>query len=602
MADKAASNPLATVDFGDPSKLNFYGAEDADKQEYQRALADSLAALEQRYAQPNWFKIAAGFAKPQLGGFMASLGSAAEAEGERIDQQRAAQLPIAQLRAQLAMSKIGMGQNKAVADQFKLWQENGSKPEDLMRLRDFAMATAPNAPVTAAISKRYDSMVTERQLASADQANVIGRINTAKALGRPVDPADLEKMKQYSQAPDYAPTRKEEKPEVFKPITDTGVKANYSLAGDSGAPAEPAEATDLVPNGTNGVLVQPVPRATEQITKIEPSLGLPSQSIVKDTNSTIEPTKAVAPKPAPSGQGLKPSQSKNDLSQEDKDVIDKLLGAGNKKSFTSGLRPDLQPDQPSRPSAVSKTSNEKYPVLHPIPDTTDLDESRAAAKIAFAKDAANKTEAVFENQFKTVAPYLNPTIINPYRQSISKVLQYTTDQKTKPIAEKVFNVMGQGTTTAQILKSVQAGLQGNISGGLLTGSFGVSLPAEVWKEAGLKPNEYELANKITAELAKQVFHEANLKGINLNQISATEFNSLAGIQPNRKLSLGAVIHMERAKDIDAFYQHKIAQTIVDEIGRKVDPSEIAKFTSVYKHSPVIKKITNGWDAEKKKLD
>lgn len=600
MADKAASNPLATVDFGDPSKLNFYGAEDADKQEYQNALAQSLAALEQRYAQPNWFKIAAGFAKPQLGGFMASLGSAAEAEGERIDQQRAAQLPIAQLRAQLAMSKIGMGQNKAVADQFKLWQENGSKPEDLMKLRDFAMATAPNAPVTAAIAKRYDSMVTERQLASADQANVIGRINTARALGRPVDPADLAKLAQYSNTPDSAPKRTEEKPEVFKPITDTNVNANYSLAGDRRVPAanvEPTEGipTGFVPNGENGVFTKAVPLdQREYPSQAMPSLGLPSQSIVKEPPST----KVEAPKPAPPNQGLKPPPSKpqNNLTKEDENAINKILGVGERKSPFSNLRPELQPDQPA------KTSNQKYPVLHPIPDTTDLDESRAAAKIAFAKDAANKTEAVFENQFKTIAPYLNPTIITPYRQSISKSLQYVTDSKTKPVAEKVFNNLGQGTLTAQILKSVQAGLQANVAGGLLGGSFSLSLPSQVWADAGLKPEQYELANKITSEFAKQVFYEASLKGLDPNQLKATEFNALAGAQPSRQLSLGAVVHMLKTKDIDTFYQHKIARTIVDELGTKVDPSEIAKFTSVYKNSPMIKKITQGWNAEKKKLD
>jgi len=100
--ETSAASPLSASTFGDPSKLNFFNARDQDTQEYQDALKQSLDALEQRYSQPNWFKIDAGFAKPQLGGFMAGLGSAAEAMGENIEQQRAAQLPIAQLRAQLA--------------------------------------------------------------------------------------------------------------------------------------------------------------------------------------------------------------------------------------------------------------------------------------------------------------------------------------------------------------------------------------------------------------------------------------------------------------------------------------------------------------------
>ena len=54
-------------------KINFYGAEPSDTQAYQDALATSITALEQRYANPNWFNVAAGFFKPQLGGFGASL-------------------------------------------------------------------------------------------------------------------------------------------------------------------------------------------------------------------------------------------------------------------------------------------------------------------------------------------------------------------------------------------------------------------------------------------------------------------------------------------------------------------------------------------------
>jgi hypothetical protein len=555
--------------FGDPSKLNFFNAPQQDQEEYQRALQASLSALEMRYAQPNWFKVAASLAKPQLGGFMASLGSGAEALGENIEQQRANLLPISQLRAQLAMSKIGMGQNKLVADKFQEWKDNGSKPEELMGLRDLAMATAPNAPVTAAIGKRYDSLVTERQLSSADQANVIGRINTAKALGRPVDPADIAKLAQYSKTTDYAPNRSEEKPEPFKPVTDTGVNADYSLAPklDNANLQSAIDNANNIPNGENGVISTPVQKAIIESSPIK-------------TPSSI--------KSAPKNQ--------NELSTSDQNLINQLLGAPNTKSAVAGKNPQLQPDQDQ------KTSNEKYPILHPRPNTTDLDETRAAAEIAFAKDAANKTETIFEGQFKTVAPYMNPTIIDPYRQSVSKVLNYTTNPKTKDVAESVFNVLGQGTLTAQTLKSLQAGLQANISGGLLAGSFSLSFPTEIWKDAGLKPNQYEMANKITSEMAKQVFYEAALKGYNLNQLSATEFNSLAGVQPNRRLSLNAVISMEKSKDIDAFYQNKLAHQVVNELGTKVDRNEIAKLTSVYTHSPTIKKIRKAWDLEKKNLD
>ena len=80
--------------------------------EYQNQLKEIHDKLEQRYANPNWFDIAAGFAKPQLGGFIASLGSANEAMAKNIEQQRAQQMPLAALK--LEMYKNQQLQNQAV--------------------------------------------------------------------------------------------------------------------------------------------------------------------------------------------------------------------------------------------------------------------------------------------------------------------------------------------------------------------------------------------------------------------------------------------------------------------------------------------------------
>lgn len=96
--------------------INPYGLEVPELQEYADAQEKILESLQQRYSQPNWFKVAAGFAKPQLGGFMASLGSASEALGENVEQQRAAELPLAQMRAQLASTKLTMGQRQRAAE------------------------------------------------------------------------------------------------------------------------------------------------------------------------------------------------------------------------------------------------------------------------------------------------------------------------------------------------------------------------------------------------------------------------------------------------------------------------------------------------------
>jgi hypothetical protein len=125
------TNPLMGA-----SAINPYGLERPELQEYADAQEKIIESLQQRYSQPNWFKIAAGFAKPQLGGFMASLGSASEAMGENVEQQRAAELPLAQMRAQLAGTKLTMSQRQQAAELAGLATQkpNGITAEDVAKV------------------------------------------------------------------------------------------------------------------------------------------------------------------------------------------------------------------------------------------------------------------------------------------------------------------------------------------------------------------------------------------------------------------------------------------------------------------------------------
>jgi hypothetical protein len=107
------------------SGLNLYNQDPAAIQEYRDVLKAAEAALKARYENPNWFNVAAGFLKPQLGGFAASLGSAGAALGDWQEKQRANELTLAQMRAENARAglvlntKMGAAANaKAAAAQF----------------------------------------------------------------------------------------------------------------------------------------------------------------------------------------------------------------------------------------------------------------------------------------------------------------------------------------------------------------------------------------------------------------------------------------------------------------------------------------------------
>jgi len=92
------------------------GGDDQAKQEYFDAIQKTLAALEARTQQgPNWFQVGAALLDPgRTGNFGEAVGRAAGVIGAQQEKQLEAQLPIAQMRAQLAGQKYEV-ENQAKA-------------------------------------------------------------------------------------------------------------------------------------------------------------------------------------------------------------------------------------------------------------------------------------------------------------------------------------------------------------------------------------------------------------------------------------------------------------------------------------------------------
>lgn len=122
---------------------------------------ESLAkSLEERYAQPNWFKVAAGFAKPQLGGFLASLGSASQAMGENVEAQRAIAPTIERMRAEVAAGKLGLA-NRTEQDRMIKEYDKLGRP-DVSKLREI-YSLDPDSPVGKSIAARPEFEQARRQ-------------------------------------------------------------------------------------------------------------------------------------------------------------------------------------------------------------------------------------------------------------------------------------------------------------------------------------------------------------------------------------------------------------------------------------------------------
>ena len=189
MADpikEAASSPLTDI-----NRLNqlAYGSEGNEQlANINKSLEEQIKTLEDRYAQPNWFKVAAGFAKPQLGGFMASLGSASEALGENVEQQRAMGIPLAKMRTEMAVNSAILSKNKQVSDEIQAWYKDpknaGKLPPD--QLAADWRARAPDSPAV----KSLDTQIGLQQKAR-DQALGTGKLARELELTPPQEVMDI---------------------------------------------------------------------------------------------------------------------------------------------------------------------------------------------------------------------------------------------------------------------------------------------------------------------------------------------------------------------------------------------------------------------------
>jgi hypothetical protein len=109
---------MATPTGALPSSTPFMlGGDDKAKSEYFDAIQKTLAALEARTQQgPNLFQVGAALLDPgRTGNFGEAVGRAAGVVGQYQEKQREAELPIAQMRAQLAGQKYEVeNQGKAL--------------------------------------------------------------------------------------------------------------------------------------------------------------------------------------------------------------------------------------------------------------------------------------------------------------------------------------------------------------------------------------------------------------------------------------------------------------------------------------------------------
>ncbi len=171
--DQQTPGGLSSV-AGDPAKAPLYGeGSDEYMQTIQKAQEDAINALQDRYAKPNWFKVAAGFAKPTGGNFLASLGNALEPLGENVEQERAQQLPIQELKMRIAQTGALMKTTKDVNDEIRKWTaEHPGEQVPSYLMQDWA-GKAPDSQGVKSLLKEREDFQTKMRLSQENQSQAL---------------------------------------------------------------------------------------------------------------------------------------------------------------------------------------------------------------------------------------------------------------------------------------------------------------------------------------------------------------------------------------------------------------------------------------------
>lgn len=175
---------LKGIEAPDLTKINLAGYHDReDHPEIANQIDQAIDqtkkyadALEERYKNPNWFKVAAGLAKPQLGGIVAALGSGAEALGDWQEQQRAVAPTIAKMKAQTYAYGVNLAQKNIQQQLFKKWQEGGGRD---IKLAGEIYNLDESSPAAKAVKGVLDAAQTQ---ASTQGTNVNTQILGQKAV------------------------------------------------------------------------------------------------------------------------------------------------------------------------------------------------------------------------------------------------------------------------------------------------------------------------------------------------------------------------------------------------------------------------------------
>ena len=139
---------------GGLSSVNPAELDPQDIQKLRDVTDQGIEALKHRYDNPNWFKVAAGFAKPTGGNFLASLGNALEPLGENVEQERANIQPVVNAQILREQSNMLLAQKIKQNQIFQEWRASGKPMDENTNTRISSLGS--NTDVAKAAAKFWE--------------------------------------------------------------------------------------------------------------------------------------------------------------------------------------------------------------------------------------------------------------------------------------------------------------------------------------------------------------------------------------------------------------------------------------------------------------
>ena len=600
----------------DMAKLPLYDQSEDRLKELNDAQREAIDSLERRYEKPNWFKVAAGFAKPQLGGFLASLGSASEAMGENVEQQRATQLPVAQMKLQLAQSNMLLGANKKVADQVKVWRDaHPGQTPSAQQVGEWA-ALAPGSNVV-------ESLKNELTYQQAQQGQTLERIQQKALSNIPLTEEDKAFLTQLPEGqprkPTVPPVGGGNQPTVNQPPVnqppanpDKAVGAPY-LNDNSTAVSEekkptPVEAkakqiyilpngarvgedvyTDFYKNGKSSIPIISHLRTQAEQDALKDHQDKNGQWLTKEGRPVADSGKHITG----DAMDLDPKVKLNSV--QIKTLNDKGWNQTNPKGDPNHWErsPKVATEEVAAPKKVlteevsaqkpvSSTGgkNINYPPTLSLPDTSGM--------------GNQDRELIMANHTKSIAATEAPNVdmIKNY-QSVVTGTNYTT---TKSTYDAAIAMMERNPIMAQQVFALlrKSGLEAAVNAGIgfhagnLTAN--VSLPIEAFKDADRPEAVKAYADALFQKLGVLAMANVKASGGSLSGTPQQEYmNALHAFANKDMTSISALHSLNLSR---AGFEHK--KEIYDQVMKELPHMNTSKtqtpYTDILRNSPDLKRI------------